>query len=379
MLPIIFNFRIQYYEYFILISFFLINLIYSFRINGRYINKKYTNITVLFLISQCIAIFLSQLTDIPNTNIQTSIAYILNIFSFLILICRFELSEKNMHKYFNLHIILALYASIINLYKNYTSIINLNININDPYFVSFSSFFGGRNAFGAFLLNTNIITLYMFMKTKNKKYVLFLIIFLFNLFFTFSRSSIFSFLIFTIIYIVLESRNKILRICSLVGGGILGILVIINSKYFDFIRVFLLRENYGLAGRDDVWIMAKEVILKNPIFGYGIGASENIFSYKGKIASSFHNVYLECLVNGGVLLLIMYIFFLIWILLKYLKIRKFDKTVGSIYVAYWLTYIIYKLFESGMYFAIGDRAVLETIFAISIPLLYLNYLKYNNK
>jgi O-antigen ligase len=101
------------------------------------------------------------------------------------------------------------------------------------------------------------------------------------------------------------------RIVSLLGAAILSLVIIVFNiqNYFQHLIVNILHRNITMTGRMQIWETASMKLKESWIFGNGY------FIYyfpRGDITGQAHNTYLNILVVGGIVGLVL--FFLIFLL-----------------------------------------------------------------
>jgi O-antigen ligase len=103
-------------------------------------------------------------------------------------------------------------------------------------------------------------------------------------------------------FLLLKNQIKILFFCFLFLGVFFSYFFteLVPLKKIEFLENRY-SEISNLSRREEIWEQALQEIAKNPIFGSGIGASEQV------IESSFHQTFLEIWFNAGLPGLIFYI------------------------------------------------------------------------
>lgn len=127
-------------------------------------------------------------------------------------------------------------------------------------------------------------------------------------------------LIIFVVFILLFAfyRLKIMKLLtpwtSLIGSIAFSFLVIglQIQKYFEWLIVDVLHKNLSLSNRTYVWASAIANILKKPVFGYGTTSggrlSINQFSIGFRTLTLFsHNVFLEILIQGGIVAMVFFV------------------------------------------------------------------------
>lgn len=199
-----------------------------------------------------------------------------------------------------------------------------------PYFVVLSFFGGGRGAFITIVVGLIFILVRNFKRVSIRKLLRIcfgLIILLLLIFFVFGK--------LTGGYLELFSDN-FGRVTSLYGQG--GI------------------DTSASSGRDELWTQSWFLIKGKPVIGYGL------FSYLSQ-SNWPHNIFLEVLLQGGIVLFIILIIILILSFSKYRRMLRFDKS--QIWLMPLMIYVFTQLFFSGSY-------MFETYFWFSLSYIY-NY------
>lgn len=154
---------------------------------------------------------------------------------------------------------------------------NINYDANVLVYGVFSSFF-------------------LWQMLKKKKYCLFLVIHLFALFLTYSRTSYLVILIMILIYMlyVTDKTRKVLFFLST-----LPLLIIIILLIFNEVLVLDLngQGNDLLSGRTIIWEQAKAIISNKLWFGYGL----YYWQFQVSGFHSTHNSYLNYLIEYGLI------------------------------------------------------------------------------
>ena len=197
-------------------------------------------------------------------------------------------------------------------------------------------------------------------------------IFFGQIYITNSRAALFSFIMFIIIYVYYNTKDRKILIWGAIV--IVGLLIIMN-----------INEIYGLLGkyshvnsngeesfstRLQMWKLGISELIKNNcmVTGFGFGAS-NIFLKSMYNWGSFHNVYVEILFDMGIIGLLIYIYMIFISIKSICNIN--NKKFRNVILAGFLSYLFYSLFESGaMLFSVKFHSILVTIMFIIIPRYY---------
>lgn len=351
--------------------FFLINMFYV-----KKIDKKAIILGIIFMFIMAIQfiVYSSSLTNgfVEKLYMVLPVVYFVHFLSVYCFLSNKKSNEFDATKFFNYFLIFVMLACIYNIIKNFSLLFSLS-NISNKY-INISSFFTQRNAFGQLLFLGTIANVFLLIKTKNKKYIITLLIILLNLLFSFSRTAIFSTIIFLFIvyykkYMNLKYKKNIIILFFVIIAAFLLLLIFKNDSLKNFLEYYVLRKEDGLTGRSTIWEACIKKLSGFRIFyGYGLGSSNKIMSYYN--LSNSHNTIIEILLSGGLALLSFYVIIYGIVLNAIKKIKNSD--VRIVLIAFYISFIVYSLFEKIMIFGTGYASVIFTLFFIAIPLLYKN-------
>lgn len=361
--------NIPYKEYISIVILMCCVLIYSSTLPAR------------AMISACICFVLllfgivtSYISGVANTNFVLCIGYAANCFIFCTLAegQAYKINGYWIKRLANTILIFGAFSCVVNLIKNYLGILNLSLT-SYSYSAVFSSFYSGRNSFASFLLVYIVLSTYLLFTTKKRVYLLGTILFLINVFFTFSRSALVFCIIFFGTCLILRSRISIKK--RLLFLIILLILIIMAvwaiNRYYDFLDHFLFRSAYGDSNRLTYWRLALHAYINSPFLGCGAGCAEYILSILGNNAGgSFHNTYIEILLWGGPLFLVLHMMMARRSLRAISSAKRYDISFYQTFISLWIAFFVYCLFETSMLFAIGARGIVNTFILYSLPLMY---------
>ena len=125
----------------------------------------------------------------------------------------------------------------------------------------------------------------------------------------------------------------------------------LSPDYFDlfvsnFDRISALFSDGGIntsasSGRDNIWIDAINLWGESPLLGYGLFSYMNVFYVRP------HNIFIEILLQGGLILLVVFCYILIRSVVKYKHMIEMDK--GQIFLMPFIIYISTLLMFSSSY------------------------------
>jgi O-antigen ligase len=207
-------------------------------------------------------------------------------------------------------------------------IFRYSINSNN-----YSSIYRNPNILGYISLLFSGISLVTFSLSRKKIYFVYAILFSFFVYLSGSRSSMIAGLMIIFLYIIYKYLSKNKFTWNL-------ILVIILVSIFTIIYVYPNIMNFSwyakfantvykitgkslLSGRQIIWKQSMNLIAQKPLFGYGTGTQLSNIS---NIQLSAHNLYIQILLQNGIIGLLVFIFLIISIW-NLLYINKDDKVV----------------------------------------------------
>ena len=327
-----------------------------------------------------------------NINLKVLI-FLLYLYAFFILsLIRSNFNQQSVLYFFQFTIlgVLPIFVSTIPIkYKNiYPFIIFIGV-----LFIPFSFNFDYSHFYSIYLDDTwgflmgvsygllrfavaGIILLLLYPKQKGFLKLLCFFVICAVLFFLFqfgSRGAILSFLLLFILLYVFKNNNQfnIKSISKLIYIGIIIIIVAIIFFYhiypnfieegikFTFIErtLLLIEENNLSSGRDLIARDTLNLILKRPLFGYGIGSFDN---YSGLYP---HNLFLSFLYEGGILLCMPFI---------YLFIKSIEVIFSSKFEKDYRVFIIFLFFSSVIELLFSSQPWISQMFWLYIGSIILS-------
>lgn len=293
--------------------------------------------------------------------------------TFLCILSRVSISKSGLLKFFKGMVVLGAIASIFNLIINYDQLLNV-FNVRNAYAYNFQSFYLNRNTYAQLLFFSIVANTVLFMKNKTRIGLFLYILFGFNLIATFSRASLLAVTVFFLTYFFVANRRRFTKKATIVAGGVMAFTLIwMSSNLKEFIVETLIRSDVGSTKRTGIWDVAFQLLHETSwLFGIGEFSAVNYLNRFGYSNSQFHSFYVETLVSGGLVLSIFFIGVLLFIARKIKIIVKNDKQVGTVYLAGFISILVYVFFESISFFTMGYVGTLYSVFFISIPLMYSN-------
>lgn len=184
--------------------------------------------------------------------------------------------------------------------------------------------------------------------------------------------SILSFLMSSLFFIKYKTNKVVVKYFILILFALFSYIVVStlsSNEYFikSLDRVFAFINDFsidwsGTSGRQTIYFNTLELIREKPIFGYGL------FSYKSLLGYLPHNLFLEILIQGGIIYLLIFTMFMIY---AFKKIKMIESKFELSFILYLGFYQFGMLFFSGSY-------MYSTFFWFIISFTFLSH-KYFDK
>lgn len=198
---------------------------------------------------------------------------------------------------------------------------------NDP--SAHGIFFRNPNTLGLVLALVTFICLLLYSITNSKRYLIYTIPFMWIVILSKSRTSMLALGAAAVTYVLWRLLTKYKRIYYGYFALIITMIIIVTVCYPLLNEIGLLEEanqkiiEYTgkrlLTGREIIWLESISLIIKKPLIGYGMGAT--LEELTGGTLTA-HNVYLQLLLQGGILLLTPFIMYIGWIWKNMWKVRN---------------------------------------------------------
>lgn len=265
-------------------------------------------------------------------------------------------------------------ACVYNLIAN-RSLMNVNLLYANAYEMSFKSFFYNRNQFGMFLVVGLFYVQICFEKTTWVK-VLTNIMIVFNIILTMSRGSMISaiifFLLYDSVYKNINAKKLISRFIYVITLIVIALLLMRNNSIAGFVENSLVRTDTGLTGRDSIWMLGLKIAWQNNILnGTGLFTGVDIAHTNGMTQDQFHSLYVDSIVDGGIIGLMCVLCIYISVFQK-CRMRISNRRFRAACIAMMTSVLVMGANESVSFFSIGWVDTFFTISCISYPLLLSN-------
>ena len=236
------------------------------------------------------------------------------------------------------------------------------INWNNPY-SPILGFLGNPNFASAFLGISSVAAFtYVLSKTTKFKYrVIYgfqILLSIFLIFLSQSQQGLLVFVAGTIAILswkLYSSSKKLLLTLFLSGSLIGGVIAILGMLQVGPLAKFLYQSSITFRG--DYWRAAIQMVKENPIFGVGLDSygdwyrrsrSMEATDRRGPsvVSNAAHNVYLDMLANGGILLFVVYLASIILVILAVIRILKTPENLSNsklAMIACWIAFQVQSI------------------------------------
>lgn len=242
------------------------------------------------------------------------------------------------------------------------------------------SFFDNKNTFGFYLLMGSLATMFLYSRTKEKRWFFTSLLFIVNELMAMCRTAMLLSLVVLLMSIIVGGRKTGRRILVAICLVVAGFIVIKNVPFLD--RYF-----FGSVLGDTDSLEVRETFVENMLplargkqlwIGYGGDLSRTLaLSYTGNIY--FHNTYLYLLISGGLFQVVLFLSCIITAIKSSVVSYRKDMGIGAMCLISIVIYLVYAYIESVPLFNTKVVSMISTIFAVSMPLLLKNAINYETE
>lgn len=352
----------------------IIIVYYYVKVTKKLFHPNLLLLSLVFMISQAITLFQLSMRGIEWNSFDLINVFIrfATVLLFVSVPAIFSISREELNTFMFYLVFLGLIASVYNLAINFEGMLGI-MSINNPYAANFKSFYLGRNSFAQLLFFCMIANTIIFYSNNRIINWISYIVFGLNIFTTLSRTVIATVSIFFIVFFIIYFKNKyITKVLTVLFVSIVFFAIVKNEELANFISTMLMRTETGTTGRSVVWNVGYDILDQTSwMFGTGYITSRNILSSMGH-TSQFHNFFIEVLVGGGIVDLLLHLSIFAFVIKKIRTIYRNDRLVGIVYFSGYIGLGFYSSFESASFFSMGYVDTLFRIVFITIPILYSN-------
>ena len=307
------------------------------------------------------------------SSLMLSLAEVVMVYLFVEGLVYYSCSIDGVEKLWKSLMVIALLLCLLNFFINGMNVFFFWQTKGSMYSAALSSVFSNKNTWGQFLFPICIISFFSLMQTKRIRYVVITGVLVWNLISSFSRTSLFCFLIFVLVFILLYKRWGIKKNIGLILVGLIVIYISNLPKVKYFVDSFYVIKDSSFTGRSSLWAIGLYVFNKHPLLGIGMGKSPTVLMQYTSVGE-FHSGYIEILVAGGILKFLIFFYIMISSFWYAYKVFKFNRMYGSFCISFWITFFIYMFFESFQIFGRSLTTLIPTFLMITFPrILYNNF------
>lgn len=337
-------------------------------------NKVVLSYPAFFVLVNSLVMLLSNRLLKIETNTQDYLNLMAKFLSITLLFSvmkTISVSWSDIKNFSKFMVWLSVVACVFNIIANRSSF-NSSLFQMSAYQISFRSFFLNRNQFGMFLVVSLFFVELFFEKNNWLKYGIITLI-LANLFLTLSRGSMISALLFLFLdYAFYRRLNPQKIIVPSIFIGIALLWLFQQDGFSAFFQNSVIRSEQGNTGRFSIWGHGFNVLTKtNFLNGCGFYSGVDLAHNAGMGVDQFHSLYIDSLVDGGILYLII-VLGLYFDVYKQCRKKILDKRILSAYRAFAIAVLVMASNESVSFFSVGWVDTLFTISCFSFPLLLSN-------
>lgn len=213
------------------------------------------------------------------------------------------------------------------------------------------SFFGQRNRFAACLYLSIICSSAMFALTRRKLFVLVAAFLLLQIVITNSRAALGASLLFLFVCVLLGSRNRTLTGIFIACSVILA-ACLFPENLVDKLGSFL--THYGgfdsASARTDMWEYGINELTDSGFWLFGLGTGTQHVALSPRFGvSSFHNMYIELLFEGGIVKAGSYLVLVLGSVMYAKNNKAFveDRLFSLLYLPMIISWLAFSIFEAG--------------------------------
>lgn len=301
---------------------------------------------------------------------------------FLVAPSQYCLTPKALRAFMKCMVVLGIFGCVFNIVLYHEHMMRVASIIN-PYAVTFRSFYPGRNLFAQLLMWCTIANTFLVIQKLERlaklvywfNYVLLGA----NLLLTFSRSSLISTTLFLLLIAFLCGRGKPTTQVILMLLVVCVVLWSVSQAPDSFLYRIILRPGMGLTSRPAIWKTGVGLLGDYGwLFGVGYGTSTQVLEDMG-YPNEYHSFFISTLVGGGVMDLLVHGLVFLFLGRTIYRIYRADRMTGLVYLLAYVALTAKAMVESASFFAITYSGTLLTIFLVSVPVLYSNYHRWNER
>lgn len=332
---------------------------------------------VIFAFYMVMLLFIKE----PSISAESIIVYCFPIlFSYLFLVhaYNYRLSINSYVRFLN-SVIIAVLVMV-----GYTFIFDFNnlikaLSATSAYGNELTSFFISNHEYALYLflgIQSCLFCYQFFIDTNRRKkgrYLLLTGLFLINLILTFSRTALLGVAVLLIVYLFTSKNNKIKRLLLLMSV-LLFMFFVFSQDLREFILKTVFKDNND-AGRIVMWEYGINMFEKSTFLekmtGHGhTKVANDLLAFSQH--KSFHNAYIQALLQYGVIGLVFLIGVLLSSILNALKVLRKNHFVGAMFLSMIFSTAAYMLTNTTLIMQSNIDSYIMTIFVIVMPIYVKN-------
>ncbi len=334
----------------------------------------------LFVVFQSLTALSVLLSD-RELDTRDFVSLVARAITMLIILAVFPMIRVRMERlavFLGGFLVFALLACLYNLIANW-GMLTMITSVASTYQLEFRSFFPNRNQFGAVLFLSLVAhALLVVIRRRGLRLwnVLAIVAQFVSLVLTFSRGALLAALVFALVLLVPRVARTAWRTFFLIAASatIIG-FVAANYSLVAEVLLYILRPEVGASGRVEIWRTGLTIWGDhNVLLGTGLFTGIQAASSEGFAFDQFHSLYIDTLVDGGILQLVL-LSMVFGLVVGRLGRSRCDSDVKRIWIAAFAGFLVLGAVESVSVFSIGFVDSLYTVFFVGLPLLLANVVK----
>lgn len=318
--------------------------------SGKWLVRRYEMILICISSIGCIAGAASGIQAFGDSGFGSAVGYLLGLLSILSFAGRLNRADIILLLYtiFLFGLAAALYAFLFQT-TQWMNVLRGNLAGSNSW--QYYSFFGQRNRFAACLYLSSVCGSSMFFLTRRKSFIIAVAFLTVQIAITNSRTALIATLLSILAVVCLGSKNRVLVGISITGAAILVVSLFSEALSAQLSSFFT---HYGgfdsASARTDMWTYGIGELANRGLwlFGFGTG-TQNIALTPVFGVSSFHNMYVELLFEGGVVKVGSYLILILSSLLIAKNNTAFAKEgmFKLLYLPLLISWLAFSVFEAG--------------------------------
>lgn len=278
----------------------------------KFIKGKKLSVNMIYILMiEILLIFISLINNLPIVDIIKNSIQAIILCMMIEIFARKDLKRLFLALTIIFNILILIDFLFVVLYPN-----GIRVGLYNIWF------FGAKNGHITFILPAIFCNyIYTFILTERKKATILQFLFLLTISFYILytvQSSTSIIVVLSLIFLMFFSNNKLYSKISMRFISLVYLLLVIGIIVFQVQNNFagffqnVLEKDVTFTGRTEIWDKTMDLIKKQPIIGYGAENSDlRIIKLNNISALNAHNMILEIMYEGGILLTLVFVCF--WI------------------------------------------------------------------